>query len=126
MNPFKTSVPLFFSQNEVYLTPSWDINPLTSINGRASIVSEASFLSKYPSGKIPRTSKDHGKMFVCRRGCNTRTATYTDLFAWEKIYRGYDDLHELIDRVKSQTKATRKRKRDVSYDDDIAMDVCFS
>lgn len=107
-------------QNEVYITPSWDINPLVSINGKASIVSRASFYAKYPSGKIPRSSKDYGKLFVCRRGCNTRTATYTDEFVWENIYRGYDDLDPLVERLESQTKATRKRKRDQSYNDDGA------
>lgn len=107
-------------QNEVYITPSWDINPLVSINGKASVVSRASFYAKYPSGKIPRSSKDYGKLFICRRGCNTRTATYTDEFVWENIYRGYDDLDSLVERLQSQTRATRKRKRDKSYDDDDA------
>lgn len=97
--------------NELYITPSWDINPLTSINGRAIIVSENTFKSKYPSGKVPRSSRDHGKIFICRRGCNTRTATYTDKFNWEEIYRSADDILPLVERIKSQTKATRKRKR---------------
>lgn len=105
-------------QNELYITPSWDINPLASINGKASVVSQASLAAKYPSGRIPRSSRDYGKLFVCRRGCNTRTATYTDEFVWEDVYRGYNDLDSLVDRVRSQTKATRKRKRDKSYDDD--------
>lgn len=80
-------------------------------------MSQASFFAKYPSGKIPRSSKDFGKLFVCRRGCNTRTATYTEEFVWEDVYRGYDDLDSLVERVQSQTKATRKRKRDESYDE---------
>lgn len=37
---------------------------------------------------------------------------------WEDVYRGYDDLDSLVERVRSQTKVTRKRKRDKSYDDD--------
>ncbi|KAA6410967.1 MAG: origin recognition complex subunit 1 [Lasallia pustulata] len=99
-------------QNELYITPSWDINPLTSINGKASIVSPKVFHTKYPSGKIPRTSKDCGKMFICRRGCNTRTATYTEEFIWEDVFHGTDaDVDALIERVKTQTKATRKRRR---------------
>jgi origin recognition complex subunit 1 len=76
-----------------------------------SVVSPDNFQRKYPSGRIPRTSKDYGKLFICRRGCNTRTATYTDEFVWEDIYKGEEDISELIERVKSQTKATRKRKR---------------
>ena len=85
-----------------------------------SIVSHQTFQKKYPSGRIPRASKDYGKLFVCRRGCNTRTATYTDEFVWEDVYGGEEDIAELIERVKSQTKATRKRKRG---SDDPAIDV---
>ncbi|KAL8975081.1 MAG: hypothetical protein Q9197_000688 [Variospora fuerteventurae] len=105
--------------NEVYITPSWDVNPLASINGKATIVSADAFRQKYPSGKVPRSSKDYGKIFICRRGCNTRTATYTEEFIWEDIYHGGQDLLDLIDQVKSQTKATRKRKHGA---DDPAVD----
>ncbi|KAL8676870.1 MAG: hypothetical protein Q9186_006657 [Xanthomendoza sp. 1 TL-2023] len=108
-----------FLPNEVYLTPSWDVNPLQSINGKAMIVSAETFKAKYPSGKVPRSSKDYGKIFICRRGCSTRTATYTDEFVWENRYNGAEDLLDLIDYVKNQTKATRKRKRDA---DDPAVD----
>lgn len=102
------------------------MNPLASINGRATIVSPDIFQSKYPSGRVPRTSKDYGKIFICRRGCNTRTATYTEEFSWEDIYKGAEDLDSLVERVQSQTKATRKRKRHVSYDDDDAeIEVCY-
>lgn len=107
-------------KNEVYITPSWDVNPLASINGKATVVSAEAFKAKYPSGKVPRSSRDYGKVFICRRGCNTRTATYTGEFVWEDIYSGAADLHDLIDHVKSQTKATRKRKRST---DDPALDV---
>ena len=97
--------------NEIYITPAWDVNPLTSINGKATVVSAETFRKKYPSGKVPRNSKDFGKIFVCRRGCATRTVTYTDEFFWEDKFHGAEDLLDLIDYVKSQTKATRKRKR---------------
>lgn len=111
------------SQSEVYITPSWDINPLTSINGKATVVSKQAFESRYPSGKIPRSSKDHGKLFICRRGCNTRTATYTNEFIWEEVYQGAEDLLALTKRVESQTRATRKRKRGDALRDDAADDV---
>lgn len=113
---------LIVNKNEVYLTPSWDVNPLQSINGKATVVSADSFNRKYPSGKVPRSSKDCGKIFICRRGCNTRTATYTDEFIWEDKYHGAEDLLDMIDYIKSQTKTTRKRKRDA---DDPAVDVGF-
>ncbi|KAI4164769.1 MAG: hypothetical protein LQ342_001744 [Letrouitia transgressa] len=109
-----------------YITPSWDVNPLASINGKADIVSPAVFRSKFPSGKVSRNSKGYGKTFICRRGCNTRTATYTDEFVWEDIYSGAEALLDLIDHVKSQTKATRKRKRasdDAGIDYDPAREI---
>lgn len=78
------------------------------------------FLAAYPSDKIPRQSPDHGKTFVCRRGANTRTATYTEEFIWEDIYKGGQDVHDLIEMVKNNTKATRRprRVREQSPDDE--------
>ncbi|KAK5188469.1 Origin recognition complex, subunit 1, partial [Cryomyces antarcticus] len=102
--------------NELYITPSWDDNPLTTINGKARIVSLQSFNAQYPTGKVPRTSRDYGKIFVCRRGCNTRTATYTDEFVWEDIYHGADDILALTEFIQSRTKATRKRAGAVKAD----------
>ncbi|KAI9881018.1 MAG: Origin recognition complex, subunit 1 [Pleopsidium flavum] len=96
-------------QNELYITPSWDLNPLASINGKASIVSAKTFLSRFPAGKVPKYSKENGKIFVCRRGCNTRTATYTEEFDWEDIYGGSQPhVYALVERIKKETKATRK------------------
>ncbi|KAL9122745.1 MAG: hypothetical protein Q9187_000706 [Circinaria calcarea] len=105
--------------NELYITPSWDINPLASINGKASIVSPRAFSARYPAGKVPRSSKDFGKIFVCRRGCNTRTATYTDDFVWEDVFRhgSEEDINNLVNRVSTQTNATRKRKRNIVLQD---------
>ena len=98
------------------------MNPLTAINGRAAIVSAETFMSKYPSGRVPRSSKDYGKIFICRRGCNTRTASYTNEFDWGDVYGSADDLLPLIERVESQTKATRKRKRGDAVNEDATDD----
>ncbi|OAA79955.1 origin recognition complex subunit 1 [Akanthomyces lecanii RCEF 1005] len=100
-----------FYWNELYLSPSWDVNSLASINGKARVMSLDKFLSRHPSGKIPRSSPEHGKTFVCRRGCNTRTATYTNEFLWEDIYSGADDLFGLMDMIEKDTKATRRKRR---------------
>ncbi|POR35403.1 Origin recognition complex subunit 1 [Tolypocladium paradoxum] len=100
-----------FHWNELYISPSWDVNPLASINGKAKVTSLKAFLSKFPSGKIPRHYPEFGKTFVCRRGCNTRTATYTDEFVWEEIYRGGDDVFDLIERIEKSTKAVRGRRK---------------
>ncbi|KAI9655071.1 MAG: Origin recognition complex, subunit 1 [Trizodia sp. TS-e1964] len=78
-------------------------------------MSPAKFLSAYPSGKISKGSEDYGKVFICRRGCNTRTATYTNDFIWEDIYHGTEeDIFKLIERVKKETKASRKTRTEVS------------
>ncbi|KAM3439059.1 hypothetical protein MY4824_002863 [Beauveria thailandica] len=100
-----------FHWNELYISPSWDVNSLASINGKARVMSLDKFLSRYPSGKIPRNSPEYGKTFVCRRGCNTRTATYTNEFLWEDIYNGADDLFGLMDMIEQDTKASRKKRR---------------
>jgi len=97
-------------QNELYITATYDINPLTTINGKAHVMSPAAFREKYPTGKVPRKAKEYGKVFICRRGCNTRTCTYTEEFVWEDIYSGRDDLDRLQDLIKRGTKATRRRK----------------
>ncbi|KAL0260762.1 Origin recognition complex, subunit 1 [Diplodia seriata] len=99
-----------YMDNEVYITSYFDDNPLTTINGRATVVSKDTFLKQFPTGKVPRTSRDYGKLFVCQRGVNTRTATYTDVFRWEYVYAGEDDISSLVELVKAQTKETRKRK----------------
>jgi origin recognition complex subunit 1 len=67
-------------------------------------------LAKYPSGKVPKRSKEDGKVFICRRGCNTRTCTYTEEFVWEDVYHGRGDIETLYDRIRQGTKATRRRK----------------
>jgi len=116
----------FWIQHELYITTSTDINALTTINGKARVMSQKVFNEKYTNGKIPRKAKEYGKVFICRRGCNTRTCTYTDEFVWEDIYRGKDDIETLRDLVVKQTKATRKKQttrkdspeRDYAHEDD--------
>ncbi|KAK4152257.1 hypothetical protein C8A00DRAFT_44653 [Chaetomidium leptoderma] len=100
-----------FLENELYITSAFDVNSLTTVNGKASVLSEAEFMAKYPSGKVPPKSKEYGKVFICRRGCNTRTCTYTDEFVWEDIYHGRGDMDTLQDMIRQGTKATRRRKQ---------------
>ncbi|OTA51924.1 P-loop containing nucleoside triphosphate hydrolase protein [Hypoxylon sp. EC38] len=99
-----------FLPNELYITPSSDINPLASINGKAVVMSHREFLRKYPSGKVPRNSSGYNKTFICRRGCNTRTSTYTEEFVWEDVYSGEEEgIRDLLELVRSGTRSTRKR-----------------
>ncbi|XDG10490.1 hypothetical protein ABKA04_010105 [Annulohypoxylon sp. FPYF3050] len=107
-----------FLPNELYITPSSDVNPLASINGRAVVMSQHEFLRKYPNGKVPRNSSGYNKTFVCRRGCNTRTSTYTDEFVWEDVYSGKEDIGDLLELVQSKTRSTRKRNHGVSLEAD--------
>ncbi|KAI0599300.1 ATPase [Biscogniauxia sp. FL1348] len=101
-----------FLANELYITPTSDVNPLASINGKAQVLSHQAFLREYPSGKVPRTSPGYNKTFVCRRGCNIRTTTYTDEFNWDDVYSGKpEDIENLLELVRKGTKSTRKRQR---------------
>ena len=87
-------------------------------------MSEAAFRAKYPTGKVPRKSREHGKVFICRRGCNTRTCTYTEEFVWEDIYHGCGDLDTLQDTIRRETKATRRRRnaKDEPTDQDYKLE----
>jgi origin recognition complex subunit 1 len=99
-------------QNELYITPETDVNPLTSINGTATILSPAAFNKKYPNGKIPRRSKEYGKTYICRRGCDTRTIIYTQEFVWEDISRqNENDMLGLLDRLETETQSNSTKKR---------------
>jgi origin recognition complex subunit 1 len=97
-------------QHELYLTCNFDCNPLTTINGRAHIMSHAEFIRRYPAGTVPRSSKAYGKTFICRRGVNDRTTTYTEEFKWEDRFRGREDLQSLHELVEQQTVKTRRKK----------------
>ncbi|KAK8251937.1 P-loop containing nucleoside triphosphate hydrolase protein [Phyllosticta capitalensis] len=112
-----------YLENELYVTAYFDDNPLASINGSATVLSKDEFYRKYPSGRVPRNAKDYGKVFVCRRGVNTRTVTYTDEFVWEDVYQGEESIPEVVQLVKSQTRETRQRRepRKAARDDDFVV-----
>ena len=95
--------------NERYITASTDINPLEAITGKANVMSPNAFAQKWPTGKIPKEDPDYGRTFVCRRGVNLRTATYTDTFVWEDIYNDFQNTEKLQQKVEGETKATRKK-----------------
>ncbi|KAF3035010.1 Origin recognition complex, subunit 1 [Didymella heteroderae] len=116
-----------FLPNELYISAAFDDNPLASINGTAKIVSLETFQKLHPTGTVKKSSKDYGKIFVCRRGCNTRTTTYTPEFKWEDVYSGADDIPSVVELVESQTKATRKgpyrpKKQQEDLDDFVIPD----
>ncbi|EWC43986.1 hypothetical protein DRE_01338 [Drechslerella stenobrocha 248] len=120
-----------FLPNELYITPSFDWNPLESINGKAEILSEKAFNAEFPNG-VPAKSPKKGKVFVCRRACDVRPARYSEGFDWDELYHGRNtDLDKLKDWVKEKTSARSSKKAkdadfemhiDSASDDDADLD----
>lgn len=102
--------------NEQYLTADFNVNPLTSINGRASVMSKDRFYAKYPNGTPPKgraALAEFNKCIVCRRGVNQVQGRYTDEFVWEDVYK-VDQIFDLIDMIKHGLKTAKKRKTEDS------------
>ncbi|KAI1615113.1 origin recognition complex subunit 1 [Exophiala viscosa] len=109
--------------NESYITTDFNMNPLTAINGKATVLSTDAFLKKYPDGKPPKSKSgvnQFAKTIHCRRGVKQRNLQFTEEFVWEDIYKGPEDLLDLIDWMKEQTKNKRKqtfeKQEDLEYD----------
>lgn len=99
--------------NEQYLTADFNVNPLTSINGRATVMSKDAFYAKYPNGAPPKGKDalaEYNKCIVCRRGVNQLQGRYTPEFVWEEVYRE-DRIFDLINLIKDGLKAAKKRKQ---------------
>ncbi|RMZ76474.1 hypothetical protein DV738_g4897, partial [Chaetothyriales sp. CBS 135597] len=93
--------------NESYITADFNLNPLTSINGKAIVLSKEGFFKKYPEGKEPKSKearKEYTKTILCRKGVKQRSLIFTEEFAWDEIYRGPEDMLDLVDWIKEQTK----------------------
>ncbi|KAL4790222.1 P-loop containing nucleoside triphosphate hydrolase protein [Aspergillus venezuelensis] len=104
--------------NEQYLTTDFNVNPLTSINGKAQVMSKDAFFARYPDGAQPKAKDDlaeYNKCIVCRRGVSQLQGRYTEEFVWEDVYK-QDQIHELVDMIKDGLKAAKKRKQvDTEY-----------
>jgi origin recognition complex subunit 1 len=97
---------------------------LDSIIDKATILTESDFAIRFPKGTIPRRSKDYGKVFVCRRGCNLKSTTYTQEFSWKNIaHDTEDDVIQFIERLEFETKATKKQRLDKRKRGDDEFDV---
>lgn len=111
--------------NEQYLTADFNVNPLTSINGKATVMSKDAFYARYPNGAPPKGKDalaEYNKCIICRRGVNQVQGRYTDEFVWENVYRE-DRIFELIDMIKDGLKAAKKRK---PVDDDVSPPLLMS
>ncbi|KAJ5741242.1 ATPase AAA-type core [Penicillium manginii] len=98
--------------NEQYLTADFNLNPLNSINGKATVMSKQAFFARYPNGVAPKNKAElleYNKCIVCRRGVNQVQGRYTEEFLWEEVY-DENDILKLISLVKDGLKAARKRK----------------
>ncbi|OAX78993.1 hypothetical protein ACJ72_06691, partial [Emergomyces africanus] len=100
--------------NEQYITMDFNVNPLTSIDGKATVLSKAAFEQRYPKGLPPKGKTalaEFNKCIICRRGVNQLQGKYTEEFVWEDIFDGTEQgLFELIDFIKAGLKRSRKRK----------------
>lgn len=107
--------------NEQYITADFNINPLSSINGSAKVMSPQLFLKKYPKGP-PRGKAalaQYKKCIVCRKGVRQRNGRYTNDFVWEELYKGAESLLDLVDFVEQQTKGRRKKETQPTETDDM-------
>ncbi|RMZ84760.1 hypothetical protein DV737_g1031, partial [Chaetothyriales sp. CBS 132003] len=93
--------------NESYLTADFNLNPLTAINGKAIVLSKDAFFNRYPEGKEPKSKaarKQYAKTILCRKGVKQRNLIFTEEIVWDEIYRGPEDMLDLVDWIKEQTK----------------------
>ncbi|EZF35914.1 hypothetical protein H109_02788 [Trichophyton interdigitale MR816] len=99
--------------NEQYITTDFNINPLMSINGRATVMSKDAFYKKYPDGKPPKgkaAAAEFNKCIICRRGVKQLQGRYTDEFIWENIYTESEDgVFELVEFIREALSRARKR-----------------
>lgn len=105
--------------NESYITTDFNMNPLTAINGKATVLSKDAFVKKYPDGKPPKSqsaANRYAKTILCRRGVKQRTLQFTEDFVWDEIYKGPEDLLDLIDWIKDQTRNKRRQALDKEED----------
>jgi len=107
--------------NESYITTDFNMNPLTAINGKATILSRDAFFSQYPGGAPPKSKSAanlYAKTILCRRGVKQRTLRFSEEMVWDELYKGPEDLLALINWVKDQTKGKRPpREGDRDYED---------
>ncbi|KAL1966463.1 hypothetical protein VTN77DRAFT_4385 [Rasamsonia byssochlamydoides] len=100
--------------NEQYITTDFNVNPLTSINGKANVMSKDAFFAKYPNGTPPKGKAalaEYKKCIICRRGVNQLQGKYTEEFIWEDVYKGDEQsVYRLIDMVKAGLKTAKRRK----------------
>ena len=109
--------------NEQFVTSDFNMNSLSSINGRATVLSKDAYFARYPDGKQPRSKTaaiEFAKTIFCRRAVKQRTLVFTEEFIWDDLYGGKNDLLNLIDWIREQTRGKKKSapKDDEDEDED--------
>ena len=118
----RSKLPHDVLPNESYITADFNMNPLTAINGRAIVLSDEAFLKTYPGGQPPKSksaASRYAKTIICRRGVKQRTLQFTEAFVWDEIYKGPEDILDLVDWIREQTKGRKRRapkREDLEYD----------
>ncbi|KAJ9653514.1 Origin recognition complex, subunit 1 [Neophaeococcomyces mojaviensis] len=103
--------------NETFITADFNMNPLTSINGKATVLSKDAFFNTYPGGEVPKTksaASKFAKTIMCRRAVKQRNMIFSEEFIWNDLYSGAESLLDLLDWVKEQTKRNPKLRTDDS------------
>lgn len=105
--------------NESFITADFNMNPLTAINGKATILSKDAFYKIYPHGKEPKSKTaaiQYAKTIMCRRAVKQRNMVFSEEFVWSDLFSGPPDLLALLDWITENTKRrTKKQVDDSSY-----------
>ncbi|ETN42071.1 uncharacterized protein HMPREF1541_04010 [Cyphellophora europaea CBS 101466] len=100
--------------NEQFITSDFNMNPLTSINGTAIVMSKEAYFETYPRGEQPKSkaaSNQYAKTIFCRRAVKQRTMQFSEEFSWDELYKGESDLLGLINWIKEQTRGKKRLPR---------------
>jgi origin recognition complex subunit 1 len=109
--------------NEQFVTSDFNLNSLSAINGKATVLSKDAYFAKYPEGKPGRgklAAIEHAKTIFCRRAVKQRTIAFSEEFVWDQIYSSEQDLSPLIEWIRNNTRGNQ-RHAPKAYDDEYNM-----
>ncbi|KPI38620.1 Origin recognition complex subunit 1 [Cyphellophora attinorum] len=109
--------------NEQFITSDFNLNSLSAINGKATVLSKDAYFARYPEGKPGRgkhAAIEHAKTIFCRRAVKQRTIAFSEEFVWDQIYSSEHDLSRLVDWIRNNTRG-HQRHAPKAYDDDYDM-----
>lgn len=101
--------------NETFITADFNMNPLTAINGKATVLSKSDFYTTFPNGEPPKSKSAQNKFaktILCRRAVKQRNMAFSEEFTWNDLYKGPQSLLDLLEWIQEQTKRKPKTKVD--------------